>query len=107
MYKSVIRPLLFTLNAEQAHHFTFKSLKLAFRVPGISSIVTTFFGSLKGHEKVVMGLRFKNPIGLAAGFDKDAKLYNELSAFGFGFSFGFSIGFCSSFDIGFGFNIHF
>ena len=85
MYKSVIRPLLFTLNAEQAHHFTFKSLKLAFRVPGISSIVTTFFGSLKGHEKVVMGLRFKNPIGLAAGFDKDAKLYNELSAFGFGF----------------------
>jgi len=33
----------------------------------------------------VMGLRFKNPVGLAAGFDKDAKLYNELSAFGFGF----------------------
>ncbi len=43
------------------------------------------FGPLKGYEKEVMGLRFKNPIGLAAGFDKDAKLYNELSAFGFGF----------------------
>jgi dihydroorotate dehydrogenase len=44
-----------------------------------------FFGSLKGREKQVMGLHFKNPVGLAAGFDKDAKLYNELSAFGFGF----------------------
>ena len=32
-----------------------------------------------------MGLSFRNPVGLAAGFDKDAKLFNELSAFGFGF----------------------
>jgi dihydroorotate dehydrogenase len=47
--------------------------------------VQAFFGPIKGHEKEVMGLHFKNPIGLAAGFDKDAKLYNELSAFGFGF----------------------
>jgi dihydroorotate dehydrogenase len=85
MYKSIIRPLLFALNAEQAHHFTFKTLKIAFKVPGISNLVQAFFGPIKGHEKEVMGLHFKNPIGLAAGFDKDAKLYNELSAFGFGF----------------------
>ena len=85
MYKSIIRPLLFALNAEQAHHFTFKTLKIAFKVPGISNLVQVFFGPIKGHEKEVMGLHFKNPIGLAAGFDKDAKLYNELSAFGFGF----------------------
>ena len=85
MYKSIIRPLLFALNAEQAHHFTFKTLKIAFKVPGMSNLVKAFFGPIKGHEKEVMGLLFKNPIGLAAGFDKDAKLYNELSAFGFGF----------------------
>jgi len=48
-------------------------------------LVNLFFGSIKGHEKQVMGLNFKNPVGLAAGFDKDAKLYNELASFGFGF----------------------
>ena len=48
-------------------------------------MVNLFFGSIKGHEKRVMGLNFKNPVGLAAGFDKDAKLYNELANFGFGF----------------------
>ena len=85
MYKGLIRPLLFLMNAEQAHHFTFKTLKVLFQIPGVKAITSLFFGSLKGREKQVMGLRFKNPVGLAAGFDKDAKLYNELSAFGFGF----------------------
>ena len=36
-------------------------------------------------EREVFGLKFPNPVGLAAGFDKDAKLYNQLSDFGFGF----------------------
>ena len=85
MYKGLIRPLLFLMNAEQAHHFTFKTLKVLFQIPGVKAITSLFFGSLKGREKKVMGLHFKNPVGLAAGFDKDAKLYNELSAFGFGF----------------------
>lgn len=85
MYKGLIRPLLFLMNAEQAHHFTFKTIKFFFKIPGIQAITALFFGSLKGKEKQVMGLNFKNPVGLAAGFDKDAKLYNELSAFGFGF----------------------
>ena len=85
MYKGLIRPLLFLMNAEQAHHFTFKTLKVLFQIPGVKAITSLFFGSLKGREKQVMGLNFKNPVGLAAGFDKDAKLYNELSAFGFGF----------------------
>lgn len=85
MYKGLIRPLLFLMNAEQAHHFTFKTLKVLFQIPGVKAITSLFFGSLKGNEKQVMGLHFKNPVGLAAGFDKDAKLYNELSAFGFGF----------------------
>ena len=85
MYKGLIRPLLFLMNAEHAHHFTFKTLKVLFQIPGVKAITSLFFGSLKGREKQVMGLHFKNPVGLAAGFDKDAKLYNELSAFGFGF----------------------
>ena len=85
MYKGLIRPLLFLMNAEQAHHFTFKTLKVLFQIPGVKAITSLFFGSVKGREKQVMGLHFKNPVGLAAGFDKDAKLYNELSAFGFGF----------------------
>ena len=85
MYKGLIRPLLFLMNAEQAHHFTFKTLKVLFQIPGVKAITSLFFGSLKGREKQVMGLHFKNPVGLAAGFDKDAKLFNELSAFGFGF----------------------
>ncbi|MEY2970773.1 MAG: hypothetical protein RLZZ599_1146 [Bacteroidota bacterium] len=73
------------MNAEQAHHFTFSTLKWAFKIPGVSAIVKVFFGATKGKEKEVMGLKFRNPIGLAAGFDKDAKLYNELASFGFGF----------------------
>tara|TARA_B100000900_G_scaffold415042_1_gene443542 strand:- start:2073 stop:3053 length:981 start_codon:yes stop_codon:yes gene_type:complete len=73
------------MNAEQAHHFTFKTLKVLFKIPGVKAMASLFFGSPKGREKQVMGLHFKNPVGLAAGFDKDAKLYNELSAFGFGF----------------------
>jgi len=85
MYKSILRPLLFKMNAEQAHHFTFKTIKTTFKIPGVQALVNARFGSLKGKETQVMGLNFKNPIGLAAGFDKDAKLYNELAAFGFGF----------------------
>lgn len=86
MYKSIIRPLLFKLNPEAAHHFTFKTLKVIFSIPGLQSIAKQLFvfdrPSLK---KEIMGLKFPNPIGLAAGFDKDGKLYNELAAFGFGF----------------------
>ena len=85
MYKGLIRPLLFLMSAEQAHHFTFTSLKFLFRIPGVHWLIKALFGSLKGNEKEVMGLSFRNPIGLAAGFDKNAKLFNELSAFGFGF----------------------
>ena len=85
MYKGLIRPLLFLMNAEQAHHFTFKTLKVLFQIPGVKAITSLFFGSLKGREKQVMGLHFKNPVGLAAGFDKNAECYNEFSNFGFGF----------------------
>ncbi|WKS95050.1 quinone-dependent dihydroorotate dehydrogenase [Riemerella columbina] len=86
MYKSIIRPILFRFDPEGVHHFTFKFLKIAFKIPGISWVVRSIFEVQDPRlERECFGLKFKNPIGLAAGFDKDAKLYQELSAFGFGF----------------------
>ncbi len=86
MYKSIIRPILFQSDPEKIHYFTFSSLRFLNKIPGFSS----FFKSLyevkhKNLETEVFGLKFKNPVGLAAGFDKDAKLYKELSNLGFGF----------------------
>src|SRR5688500_41554 len=86
MYKSVIRPLLFRLDAEEAHHFTFSLVRKLSRIPGFSAAARALYAvNDKRLEREVFGLKFKNPVGLAAGFDKDAKLYNELSSFGFGF----------------------
>ncbi|MEM8928168.1 MAG: quinone-dependent dihydroorotate dehydrogenase [Bacteroidota bacterium] len=85
MYKLVIRPLLFLLNAETAHHFSFSSIRLLSGL-GFSNIFRKLFTADDPKlEREVFGLTFKNPVGLAAGFDKDAKLHNELSDFGFGF----------------------
>lgn len=86
MYKAVIRPLLFKFDPEKVHYFTFRSLRLIFRIPGISSFVKQNYQINDPKlEREVFGLKFKNPVGLAAGFDKDAKLYNELDKLGFGF----------------------
>ena len=85
MYKLVIRPLLFLLDAETAHHFSFSTIKFLSKL-GFSSIFRKLFVRDDATlEREVFGLKFKNPVGLAAGFDKDAKLHNELSDFGFGF----------------------
>ncbi len=86
MYKLIIRPLLFLMNPEKAHHFTFDLIKITFKIPGVKTVFNWLFNDKNSSfEKELMGLRFPNPIGLAAGFDKDAKLVDELSAFGFGF----------------------
>lgn len=85
MYKSLIRPILFQFNAESAHHLTFHLVKTLFKIPGLKYLIKGIYSTSSKQEVEVMGLHFKNPIGLAAGFDKDAVLFNELSAFGFGF----------------------
>lgn len=86
MYKLLIRPFLFLKNPESAHYFTFNLIRGAFRVPGIATIARSLYDFRnKELEVECFGLKFPNPVGLAAGFDKDAKLFNELSAFGFGF----------------------
>lgn len=86
MYKLFLRPVLFWLDPEKVHHFTFSAIHLLSRIPGFSRILKFMYGvDDKRLERIVFGINFKNPVGLAAGFDKDAKLYQELSCFGFGF----------------------
>jgi dihydroorotate dehydrogenase len=86
MYKLLIRPLFFCFDPEKIHHFTFSLVRITSKIPGFSALYKSLYlVDDKRLEKEVFGLKFKNPVGLAAGFDKDAKLYKELSNFGFGF----------------------
>lgn len=86
MYQKIIRPLLFNLDPEKVHHLTFSMLRKMMRMPAVSGVMRKKFAVEDPRlEREVFGLKFKNPVGLAAGFDKDAKLYRELSNFGFGF----------------------
>lgn len=85
MYKSVIRPILFAIDPERIHHFTFSLIRFMNTV-GFGVVFRALY-QIKDPklERNLFGLTFPNPVGLAAGFDKDAKLYEELSNFGFGF----------------------
>jgi len=86
MYKSIIRPLFFLFDPEKIHHFTFSLIKILSKIPGVSAIFRGLFQvNDKKLERNLFGLTFKNPVCLAAGFDKNAVLFNELSNFGFGF----------------------
>ena len=86
MYKAVIRSLLFKFDPEAVHYFTFDVIKLISKIPLISSLIRWMFKLRHPSlERELFGLKFQNPVGLAAGFDKNAILYNELSNFGFGF----------------------
>lgn len=86
MYQNIIRPLLFNIDPEKVHYFTFSTLRKLFKLPATQALVKKkFVLEDPALEREVFGLKFKNPVGLAAGFDKDAKLYKELSNFGFGF----------------------
>ena len=86
MYKSIIRPILFLFDPEKVHYFVFDTLKFVHKIPFVGKVINSYYSvSNKKLERNIFGLKFKNPVGLAAGFDKDAKLYQELSNFGFGF----------------------
>lgn len=86
MYKSIIRPLFFKFDPEKIHYFTFDLLNFLFRIPGVAAIMKKKYDLQDSRlEREVFGLKFKNPVGLAAGFDKNAKLYKELDQLGFGF----------------------
>ncbi|MEM8527291.1 MAG: quinone-dependent dihydroorotate dehydrogenase [Bacteroidota bacterium] len=85
MYQ-ILKPLLFQISPEKAHHLTVKLFKIVLQIP----IISTLFKQIYRYEhpnleKQLFGLSFKNPVGLAAGFDKDGKYFREMAALGFGF----------------------
>ncbi len=83
LYRSLLRPLLFRLPPEAAHQLALKSLALA---PGLTSNLLKDRYKRKPFGKLRrFGLTFDNPVGLAAGFDKDGTALNSLAALGFGF----------------------
>jgi dihydroorotate dehydrogenase len=85
MYR-IVRFFLFLFNPEFIHHITFKIIKVGGMIPGkMWSWRLIFKVKDTRLEREVFGLKFDNPVGLAAGFDKDAKLFDELASFGFGF----------------------
>lgn len=78
------RKLLFALKPEKAHHFTTSVLHLATYIPGLYALIRYACGTHKDKPISVMGITFKNPVGLAAGFDKDAQHLKVWKALGFG-----------------------
>ncbi len=74
------------MQPERAHYFATDCLTILSKIPGIPAIMRGMFDVKdKRLERKLFGLTFKNPVGLAAGFDKDARWYNELAHLGFGF----------------------
>ena len=86
MYKLFLKPILFLFPPERAHHLTVFLLKIMLAIPVIGWIFKKLY-EVKDErlERKVFGLNFPNPVGLAAGFDKDGKYYKAMSALGFGF----------------------
>ena len=76
MYKSLLRPLFFSFDPEKIHHFTFLLIKFTSKIPGFKSLFRSLYVIEDERlERNLFGLTFKNPVGLAAGCDKNAELY--------------------------------
>lgn len=86
MYKKIISPFLFLFDPEKIHTFTFFMIKVFFKIPILGFIIESFYKveSPKLTRKL-FGLNFENPVGIAAGFDKNATHISEFEKFGFGF----------------------
>ena len=83
---ALLKKALFLLSAEKAHSLTMYLLQISFKIPGVKNIIRHLFTiSSKKIEQTLWGITFPNPVGLAAGFDKNADYLHELSCFGFGF----------------------
>src|ERR1035437_5518663 len=78
---SLLRPVLFQLDPETAHHLTLSSLQASYSL-GFSGLIAA---ALPDDPRTVMGLNFPNPVGLAAGLDKNGDCIDGLAALGFGF----------------------
>jgi dihydroorotate dehydrogenase len=83
---TLIRSVLFLFDPEKVHYFTSAMLRIVLRIPGVNFLWRRYFVfEDKRLERNLFGLTFKNPVGLAAGFDKNASMYNDLAQCGFGF----------------------
>lgn len=86
MYKLLIRPILFRFAPESIHNFIARMLRTICKIPGGRAVLRAMFSYKdKLLEREVFGVRFPNPVGLAAGFDKNGDLTREMTALGFGF----------------------
>jgi dihydroorotate dehydrogenase len=86
LYKILLKPIFFLFDPEKAHHITFALIKYTYKIPGVSALFRSLYKlEDKRLERKVFGLTFPNPVGLAAGLDKDARLVDEFGALGFGF----------------------
>lgn len=86
MYKFLIRPFLFLVNPEKVHHFIFDLLKLSGKIPGLKFLLKLVYDYRDPRlKRKLFGITFDNPVGLAAGLDKDARLVDEFACLGFGF----------------------
>lgn len=83
---SIIRFFLFRFDPEKIHEFTFECIRIAHKIPGMRALLRAIYTvNHPALKRTVFGLEFPNPVGLAAGFDKNAALFDELASFGFGF----------------------
>ncbi len=84
VYK-LIRNILFRFDAESVHYFSMNALRFFRNIPLLSGLLHSLFRPANSNPVHAMGLQFKNPIGLGAGFDKNARYLKELEMLGFGF----------------------
>jgi len=86
MYRLFIQPLLFLLSPETAHSVALSLLELLLRIPGVETWLRRRLDRSAPHTaSIVAGLTFPNPVGIAAGFDKNGRHIRALAALGFGF----------------------
>jgi dihydroorotate dehydrogenase len=85
LYKRLLRPILFGFDAESVHRFAMRALGLVLALAPVRAVFRAYYQVGDARlEQSLWGLGFENPVGLAAGFDKNAEHFNELSALGFG-----------------------
>ena len=86
LYRKLLRPLLFRLDPEKAHHLALGVLRWTMRLPGLLALTGAVYERRSPRlARTVFGLEFRNPVGLAAGFDKEARVLPALERLGFGF----------------------
>lgn len=86
VYQQLLKPLLFNLPPERAHYLTVSLLQKALAMPGGKAIFKSLYANnSQALQRQCFGLSFPNPVGLAAGFDKDGRFYEAMSHLGFGF----------------------